>query len=108
MRYYFHVCTVGEMVKDRDGRELDDVAAAKALAARYAKLLQSKPAYGRIAFRVIEIRDVTGQLVATVPFANSGMPARAPSVRGLPLRPDGTGRTPRSTDGRGDGVEPRS
>lgn len=107
MRYHFHVCTVGEMVKDRDGRELDDVAAAKAFATRYARLLQSKPAYCGIAFRVIEIRTGAGQLIASVPFANDRMPARATSVHGLAPRSDGR-RALRSTNGRIDSVEPRS
>jgi hypothetical protein len=108
MRYYFHVCTVGEMVRDRDGREFDDAAAAKAFAARYAKLLQSKAAYCRIAFRVIEIRSTAGKLVATVPFANNRAPPRAIPGRGLSLKPDGTRWPPRSIDGRGDGLEPGS
>ena len=92
MRYHFHVCTVGEMVKDQDGRELEDIAAAKAFAARYAKLLQCKPAYRRIAFRVIEIRSSTGELIATVPFVNDRLRDRALSVRGLSPQPGGTSR----------------
>lgn len=82
MRYYFHVCTVGEMVRDRDGREFHELGAAKTFAMRYARLLQSKPAYRAIAFRVIEIRAGTGDLVATIPFTWKRKPVRAVSMKG--------------------------
>lgn len=70
MHYYFHVCTVGEMVRDKVGREFGDIRSAERFARRYADLLQSKPAYRRIAFRVIEIRSEAGRLVATIPFSS--------------------------------------
>ena len=92
MRYHFHVCTTGEMVKDEVGRELTDVSTAKGLARRYAKLLQSKAAYRKIAFRVIEIRSDTGKLIASIPFSKA-----APVARGSR---DVAVRTPRPVERR--------
>lgn len=95
MRYYFHVCTVGEMVRDKVGREFGDITAAERFARRYADLLQSKPAYRPIAFRVIEIRSETGRLAATIPFSSferrsPHRPFHAKATSGVAI--DGTSR----------------
>lgn len=66
--FYFHICTTSEMVRDKAGRELAGPSEAVEFAARYARLLQAKTAYAHIDFRVIEIRDGSGDLTATLRF----------------------------------------
>lgn len=66
--FYFHICTTAEMVRDKAGREFASLCDALEFAERYARLLQAKTAYAHIDFRVVEIRDGSGNLTATVPF----------------------------------------
>lgn len=66
--FYFHICTTAEMVRDKGGRELAGPTEALEFAARYARLLRAKTAYAQIDFRVVEIRDGSGNLTATLPF----------------------------------------
>jgi hypothetical protein len=68
MKFFFHICTTGEMVRDKRGRTLADIVYAKKLAIRYARLLKAKSTYKQIDFRVIEIMEEGGRLAATIKF----------------------------------------
>lgn len=71
--YYFHLIDLAETIADEEGRRLDDLAAARAVALREARALISADALsGRISLLpAISVQDERGETLHTLTFANA-------------------------------------
>jgi len=72
-RFFFHISTRTNIIKDEEGAELADLSAARHEAIRDARgLMSTAVREGRdISHRHIEICDAAGTLLLKVPFSDA-------------------------------------
>lgn len=72
-RFFFHILTRTNIIKDQEGAELADLAAARREAIKDARgLMSTAIREGRdISHRYIEICDDTGIVMVKVPFSEA-------------------------------------